>query len=74
MKDVERRLDLGRSGQKTQEQEDAVIAALEFLNEHDMELDAVLRFDRETDGRWVTDAARTMRDAAGGCGRDGRAG
>lgn len=33
MKDVERRLDLGRSGEKTQEQEDAVIAALDKLLE-----------------------------------------
>ncbi|MEQ9408530.1 MAG: hypothetical protein RIK87_12420 [Fuerstiella sp.] len=33
MKDVERRLDLGRSGEKTQEQEEAVIAALDKLLE-----------------------------------------
>ncbi len=33
MKDVERRLDLGRSGEKTQEQEDAVIAAFDKLLE-----------------------------------------
>lgn len=36
MQDVGRRLDLGRSGEKTQEQEDAVIAALDKLLE-DME-------------------------------------
>ena len=33
MKDVERRLNLGRSGEKTQEQEDAVIAAFDELLE-----------------------------------------
>jgi hypothetical protein len=33
MKDVERRLDLGRSGQNTQKQEDAIIAALDRLLE-----------------------------------------
>ncbi|MCA9051523.1 MAG: hypothetical protein KDA89_22450, partial [Planctomycetaceae bacterium] len=33
MKDVERRLDLGRSGEKTQEQEQAVIAAIDKLLE-----------------------------------------
>jgi len=33
MKDVERRLDLGRPGEKTQEQEDAVIAAFDKLLE-----------------------------------------
>lgn len=33
MKDVERRLDLGRSGEKTQDQEDAVIAAFDQLLE-----------------------------------------
>ena len=33
MKDVERRLDLGRSGQNTQKQEDAIIAALDKLLE-----------------------------------------
>ena len=39
-----------------------VIAALEYLNELKMNLDSVIIFERKTEGRWVLDAARTMRD------------
>ncbi|UCG16266.1 MAG: SMP-30/gluconolactonase/LRE family protein [Phycisphaerales bacterium] len=40
----------------------AVVAALEYLNELDVGLDCTLVFDRNTDGRWVLDSARTMRE------------
>lgn len=39
-----------------------VVAAVELLNELQMPLDSALIFERRTDGRWVQDAARTMRE------------
>jgi hypothetical protein len=41
----------------------AAIAAVEWLNEHQLDLDAALTFQhQEKDGRWITDAARTPRE------------
>lgn len=39
-----------------------VIAALEYLNELKMDLDSVVIFERKTEGRWVLDAARAVRE------------
>lgn len=39
-----------------------VVAALERLNELNVGLDAVLIFERKTDGEWVLDCARSMRE------------
>ncbi len=40
----------------------AVVAALEYLNELGLGLDCTLTFERQTDGQWVLDSARTMRE------------
>lgn len=41
----------------------AAIAAVELLNEHELDLDATLTFQhQDKDGRWITDAARTPRE------------
>ncbi len=41
----------------------AVVAALEFLNERGFSLEAIVSFEhRESNGRWVLDCARTVRE------------
>jgi len=39
-----------------------VVAALEYLNELGLDTDCTLTFERKTDGVWVLDCARTMRE------------
>ncbi len=39
-----------------------VVAALEYLNELKMDLDSTLIFERRTEGKWVLDSSRTMRE------------
>ena len=39
-----------------------VVAALEYLNELEQPLDSALIFERQTDGLWHLDTARTMRE------------
>ncbi|MBN1418200.1 MAG: amidohydrolase family protein [Planctomycetes bacterium] len=40
----------------------AVVAAFEALNDLGISMDCTLAFERKTEGRWVLDAARTMRE------------
>jgi Beta-lactamase enzyme family len=40
----------------------AVIAALELAHAEGFGLDAAVTFERKTDGRWITDCARTLRE------------